>query len=177
MGEIFSRVSSALRRGDQEEISQVNQKIQRKAGQWLQKTRNSMSWALDADEMEQQRELRQRQEDQSGEDMSREDDSFRSYKNKARNHGADKPCHRMKTEYVIRDGDKVCFTTRPVLSCGSTCQPQQTQEVEMDFHCLPRSSPFTQDLMNKAETQPLKQLINKRVDFRDTLTVPLACQA
>jgi uncharacterized protein YdaT len=171
MAEIFSRVSSALRRGDQEEISKVNQKIQRKAGQWLQKTRNSMSWALDNE--------RQEEETEREFDMSREEYP-RSYKTMARNHEqqtqVNNQCHRMKTEFIVRD-DKVCFTTRPILSCGSSCQPQETKEVEMDFHCLPRSSPFTQDLMNKAETQPLKQLINKRVDFRDNLTVPLACVA
>jgi len=174
MGEIFSRVSSAIRRGDQEEISKVNQKIQRKAGQWLQKTRNSMSWALDSSEVRdnQEREMERNVE----EDISREDFPLRST-NMPRTHGVNNECHRMKTEYVIRDGDKVCFTTRPVLSCGIRCQPQETKEIEMDFHCLPRSSSFTQDLMTKAETQPLKQLINKRVDFRDTLTVPLACVA
>jgi len=175
MGEIFSRVSSAIRRGDQEEISKVNQKIQRKAGQWLQKTRNSMSWALDSSEVrENQREM----EGNVEEDISREDFPSRFYnKNMPQNSEVNNECHRMKTEYVIRDGEKVCFTTRPVLSCGPRCQPQETKEIEMDFHCLPRSSPFTQNLMAEAESQPLRQLINKRVDFRDTLTVPLACVA
>ena len=163
LGEIFSRVSSALRRGDQEEISRVNQKMQRKAGQWLQKARNSMSWALDSEEREQD---------------SREDQFYpQSYKTMTRTHQPqNNQCHRMKTEFIIRD-DKACFTTRPILSCGASCQPQETKEVEMDFHCLPRSSPFTQNLMNQAETQVLKQLVNKRVDFRDSLTVPLACVA
>lgn len=49
------------------------------------------------------------------------------------------------------------------------------KQVELDFHCLPKSSPFTQQLMGDAQKMPLTQLINKRVDFREAVTVPMSC--
>ena len=84
------------------------------------------------------------------------------------------PCQLMRTEFVVRE-DKVCFTTRPVLSCGRGCRSQSVKQVELDFHCLPKSSPFTQQLMGDAQKMPLTQLTNKRVDFREAVTVPMSC--
>jgi len=85
-------------------------------------------------------------------------------------------CQGLRTEYLIR-GDMACFTTRPVLTCGSSCVAQSSRQVTLDFHCLQKASPFTQQLMSEAQRSVLTKLANKRVDLRETVSVPLACLA
>jgi len=167
MNEIFNRVSSALQGQNLNEKDIQN--IQKKANHWLHQTRRSMSWAIDSNNQD---------DDSQYDDESREQQQ--SYRTMPRNQyqNQNNECQRMKTEFVIRDGNKVCFTTRPVLSCGNACQPRDMKEMEVDFHCLPRASPFTQNLMNEADNlKVVKQLVNKRVDFRQTLSVPTECVA
>jgi len=81
----------------------------------------------------------------------------------------------MRTQYITRE-DMVCFTTKPVLSCVYGV-PTQTKQVQLDFHCLPKQSPFTQQLMIESERQVIKQLVNKRVDMRQQYSVPISCVA
>lgn len=83
---------------------------------------------------------------------------------------------KMRTEYIHRD-DMVCFTIEPVKTCVSGKKPTQTKQVEVDFHCLPKESPFTQQLINEAQKHVVKRIANKRVDLRQTLTVPVSCTA
>jgi len=169
MNKMFNRVSSALQ--GQNLNDKDIKKMQKKANQWLHQTRRSMSWAIDSNQ----------DDDSQDDDESREQQQQQqSYRTMSRNQyqKQNNECQRMKTEFVIRDGNKVCFTTRPVLSCGNACQPRDMKEIEVDFHCLPRASPFTQNLMNEADNfKVVKQLVNKRVDFRQTLSVPTECVA
>jgi hypothetical protein len=83
---------------------------------------------------------------------------------------------KMRTQYIERD-DMICFTTKPVLSCGQQAQAQQTKQMELAFHCLPKSSPFTQQLIAESQRQVITQLANKRVDIRQTMQVPVSCVA
>jgi hypothetical protein len=80
---------------------------------------------------------------------------------------------RMRTFFMERD-DMVCFTTRPVLSCVRGT-PTAMKNVKLDFHCLPKASPFTQQLIQDSQKQVIKQLINKRVDLRQSVPVPVSC--
>jgi len=80
---------------------------------------------------------------------------------------------RLRTQYIERD-DMVCFTTRPVLSCVNAT-PSAVKQVKLDFHCLPKASPFTQQLIADSEIKILKQLANKRVDLRQVVDVPINC--
>jgi hypothetical protein len=82
---------------------------------------------------------------------------------------------RLRTQYMERD-DMVCFTTRPVMTCVNNARPLRVKAQQLDFHCLPKTSPFTQQLIVEAEKQVIKQLVNKRVDLRQQVDVPLACQ-
>jgi hypothetical protein len=82
---------------------------------------------------------------------------------------------RMRTQYIQRD-DMICFTTKPVLSCVEGVATQ-TKSLTLDFHCLPKTSPFTQQLIVESEKQVIKQLANKRVDLRQSFDVPVACVA
>jgi len=82
---------------------------------------------------------------------------------------------RMRTQYISRD-DMICFTTKPVLACIQGT-PTQLKTVKVDFHCLPKTSPFTQQLILESEKQVIKQLVNKRVDLRQAIDVPVACVA
>jgi hypothetical protein len=83
-------------------------------------------------------------------------------------------CQQLRTEYMVRN-QMVCFTTRPVLACGQTCRASSSQQVSLDFHCLPKASPFTQQLIVDAQKMVLKQLVNKRVDLRQSVDIPLGC--
>jgi len=70
----------------------------------------------------------------------------------------------------------ICFTTKPVLECYNSVASQTTQRL-LDFHCLPKESQFTQQLIIDSQRQVLKQLANKRVDIRQSVTVPVNCVA
>jgi hypothetical protein len=84
---------------------------------------------------------------------------------------------RMRTQYIQRD-DMICFTTRPVLACVQGFGvATQTQSQQLDFHCLPKNSPFTQQLIVESQKQVIKQLATKRVDLRQFVDVPVACVA
>jgi len=83
---------------------------------------------------------------------------------------------RMRTVYIERD-DMICFTTKPVLECfGNSVAVSTTQQL-LNFHCLPKDSSFTQQLVIDAQRQVIKQLVNKRVDIRQSVTVPVRCVA
>ncbi|KAI1280670.1 Vitellogenin-5 [Halotydeus destructor] len=87
-----------------------------------------------------------------------------------------KPCESMRTEYVM-EGDMVCFTTKPMLVCQAGCHQVAAVEQEVSFHCLPKASPFTKALQAEADKSVLRQLANKRVDFKRPLNVASRCQA
>jgi len=80
---------------------------------------------------------------------------------------------RLRTQYITRD-DMICFTTRPVMTCVSG-RARQTKQMKLDFHCLPKTSPFTQQLIQESQKQVIKQLVNKRVDLRQQYDVPVEC--
>jgi hypothetical protein len=96
--------------------------------------------------------------------------------NEARNQREQDRCGKMRTEYVI-EGDMVCFTTKPVNSCNAGCRATAEQEQQVEFHCLPKASPFTKQLQQEADRQVLKQLSNKRIDFRRVMRIPVRCLA
>lgn len=81
---------------------------------------------------------------------------------------------RTRTEYLT-EGNMVCFTTRPVGVCGQTCRIASQSKRNVQFHCLPKESAFTRQLMVEAQKAVLKQLINKRVDLQRELLLPTAC--
>jgi hypothetical protein len=81
---------------------------------------------------------------------------------------------RLRTQYIERD-DMICFTVRPVMTCINQSRATRTKQIKQDFHCLPKSSPFTQQLIQESNKQVIKQLVNKRVDLRQTLEVPVLC--
>jgi len=84
---------------------------------------------------------------------------------------------RLRTQYIERD-DMVCFTTKPVLTCISgQSRAQQLREVKADFHCLPKESEFTRQLIQESIQGVIKQLANKRVDVRQVIQVPVSCIA
>jgi len=84
------------------------------------------------------------------------------------------PCQKMRTEYVV-EGEMVCFTTKPLMVCQAGCRQAAAAEQEVSFHCLPKVSPFTKALQAEADKSILKQLANKRVDFRRSISVPNSC--
>jgi hypothetical protein len=79
----------------------------------------------------------------------------------------------LQTRYIERD-DMVCFTTKPVLTCVGG-RPTTTKQMLLDFHCLPKQSSFTQQLIVESHKTVIRQLANKRVDIRQQFDVPIAC--
>jgi len=122
---------------------------------WIHQTRKAMEWAQ-----------HQEQEEKEG----------RYPQSQQKEQQQKERCHFMKTDYIIK-GNRVCFTTRPVLSCGGQCKPQQQKTMEFSFHCLPAAEPFTQSLINQASFEVLRNIANKRVDLRQPHSVPVACAA
>ena len=85
---------------------------------------------------------------------------------------------RLRTQYIERD-EMICFSTKPLLTCidGVSRASGQLREAKTDFHCLPKSSPFTQQLILESHKSVIKQLANKRVDIRQVIQVPQQCVA
>ncbi|RWS27858.1 vitellogenin-like protein [Leptotrombidium deliense] len=85
-------------------------------------------------------------------------------------------CQVIRNRYIQRN-QMVCFTTRPVTICQSPCIPVGTVKTEqLNFHCLEQASPFTQQLMLESEQTVLTQLVSKRIDFTQSVDVPITCQ-
>jgi hypothetical protein len=108
---------------------------------------------------------------QNGQDLSPEQDQTLYGANAQQQ----KILSRMRTHYIERD-DMICFTTKPVLECFNSVAVSTTQQL-LNFHCLPKDSQFTQQLVIDAQRQVIKQLANKRVDIRQTVIVPVSCVA
>jgi hypothetical protein len=158
VGQIFARVNNAItgQAIDQADIT----KFRQNAAQWMRKTKQNMKWTENYNDYE--------SEDESWDERVLR----RNQQPKARQNS----CQQMKTLYV-REKGRICFTTRPVLSCATSCQPESVKQVNMDFHCLPMSSAFTMQLVKETEKNVLWQLANKRVDFTRTVSAPLSCSA
>jgi len=124
-------------------------------------------------------ELQRSQQQQQENQMARQDGQNLGPQQRQALYGAtpqqQKIIQRLRTQYIERD-DMVCFTTKPVLACVSG-RASRLQAVKLDFHCLPKTSPFTQQLIVESERQVIKQLLNKRVDLRQAIDVPVACVA
>lgn len=124
-------------------------------------------------------ELANKQQQQAERQQARQDGEPLSPLQEAALYGANpqqqKIIQRMRTQYIQRE-DMICFTTKPVLACVQGI-PTQTKQVQLDFHCLPKASPFTQQLVVESEKQVIRQLANKRVDIRQLFTVPVSCVA
>jgi len=95
---------------------------------------------------------------------------------KERENRRENPCQKLRTEYIV-EGEMVCFTTKPVNACNAECRATRTEEKTVEFHCLPKASPFTKQLQQEADRAILRQLANKRVDFRRALNLPVLCGA
>ena len=158
MGEIFSRINGAIA-GKSIEQKDL-QKIRQSAGHWMQKTKQNMKWAEDYKDYEPE-------EESWDERVLRRDQQRQPDQN---------ACQSMRTQYV-RDNGRICFTTRPVLSCAASCQPDSVTQVNVDYHCLPMSAPFTTQLVKETERNVLWQLVNKRVDFTRAVSAPVSCSA
>jgi len=154
MGEIFARVNTAIAGKGIEQ--QDLRKMRQNAGRWMQRTSQKMKWAED--------------------DKDYESEESRAEQWDERTQGRAGRCQHMRTQYV-REDERVCFTTRPVLSCTTGCQPASVKQVNVSFHCLSVSSPFTTQLVKDSERTVLTQLAHKRVDFKRDISVPVSCSA
>lgn len=166
--EIVDRITCAITGGKVEKVHQCEKKAARDAAKWYAAARKNFKWIEEGNKEGMTAEERLEKLHEEYEQQQRADRS--EYKRD------DADVKIMRTEYVARKS-QICFTTRPVMSCANGASPAATKKVTREFHCLPRSSPLTQQLMKDAETTVLRQLVNKRVDFREELTIPLTCSA
>ena len=76
----------------------------------------------------------------------------------------------------VFDGDKrVCFTTEPVRKCKGRCRVIGPHQESRGFHCLPADEPSTRRLIVKCRTEPLFELSNKPVHWRDNVSTQAQC--
>ena len=98
MSEIFARLNQVSAGNS---IAQDDfQQMRQTAGQWIKSTRRSMKRLEDYEDYESQ------------------DEEERKTWN---------TCQKLRTQYT-RDADRICFTTRPVLSCASSCRATATTQ-------------------------------------------------
>lgn len=161
MGEIFSRVNNVIA-GKPIEHNDM-QRMRQNAGHWIRKAKQNMKWAEDYQDYESEPET------WNGPIAS-------SLRVAERRQSSRNPCQTLKTQYV-QDNGRICFTTRPVLSCADGCQPSSDHLVTRDFHCLPMSTAFTNQLVAETERNVLSRLVNKRVDFTRPISAPVSCSA
>jgi len=124
-------------------------------------------------------ELQRKQQEQAERQQARQNGKPLSQVQKQALYGANPQqqqiLQKLRTQHIERD-DMICFTTKPVMTCVQG-RPQQTKQMQLDFHCLPKQSQFTQQLITESQTKVITQLANKRVDIRQTIQVPVSCQA
>jgi hypothetical protein len=147
-----------------------------------EKIQNQQSQKQQQQQLERQsniEELQRKQQEQSERQQARQQGKPLSQFQQSTLYGANPQqqeiIQRMRTQHIERD-DMICFTTKPVLSCVQG-RPQQVKQMQLDFHCLPKQSPFTQQLIAESATKVITQLANKRVDIRQTIQVPISCAA
>ena len=81
--------------------------------------------------------------------------------------------HRTK---VIEVDDKICFSMRPVVSCGSGHTATETKNKNYQFHCMDRNA-ASLNMKKRIEKGANPDLSQKTVSMSRNISVPLACQA
>lgn len=81
--------------------------------------------------------------------------------------------HRTK---VIEVDGKICFSMRPVVSCGSGHTATETKNKNYQFHCMERNA-ASLNMKKRVEKGANPDLSQKTVSMSRTISVPLACQA
>ncbi|XP_078036187.1 vitellogenin [Augochlora pura] len=71
---------------------------------------------------------------------------------------------------------KLCFTTRPVVTCASGCSPAETKDKMYQYHCMEKNESSLQ-LKKRIEKGANPDLSQKPVTASWPINVPLTCKA
>ncbi|XP_076174196.1 vitellogenin isoform X2 [Ptiloglossa arizonensis] len=84
-------------------------------------------------------------------------------------------CSTHRTQ-VIEEGDKICFTTRPIFACAANCSASETASKIYQFHCMERSE-AAYKMKKRVEKGANPDLSQKPVSMSRSVNVPIACKA
>ncbi|OAD61537.1 Vitellogenin, partial [Eufriesea mexicana] len=87
----------------------------------------------------------------------------------------EKSCMKTRTEVREING-KICFSTRPVVSCTPGCSATETKSKDYQFHCMEENN-RSLDLKRRIQNGANPDLSQKSVDMSHSIVVPLACTA
>ncbi|XP_076655137.1 vitellogenin [Halictus rubicundus] len=86
-----------------------------------------------------------------------------------------KHCSTHRTQFEETD-DKICFTTRPVVTCAHGCSPVETKHKNYQYHCMEKTEAAL-NLKRRIEKGANPDLSQKRIDMSKQILVPLSCKA
>ncbi|XP_029035514.2 vitellogenin-like [Osmia bicornis bicornis] len=86
-----------------------------------------------------------------------------------------KRCTLFRTKVIEKNG-KICFTTRPVVSCSPTCSPTETTTKNYSFYCTHKNE-ASLNMKQRIEKGANPDFSQKAVSMSESLEVPLACTA
>lgn len=108
-------------------------------------------------------------------DAGRKNTEKFSYQQSSNEQPNEKECIIHRTQVKELD-DKICFTTRPVVSCAPGCSPTEIKDKNYQFHCMPKTE-AAMNLKKRIEKGANPDLTQKRVDMSNMIRVPLWCKA
>jgi hypothetical protein len=85
-----------------------------------------------------------------------------------------RPCVRYITK-VVQQGDKTCFSIKPVPECNLNCKPSKIVSKMMGFHCRP-SSEVSESYLSTARFGIVEELLNQPSNMSFDLTIPDSCE-
>ncbi|XP_015921257.1 vitellogenin-6 [Parasteatoda tepidariorum] len=80
-----------------------------------------------------------------------------------------------KRNIVTSQGNKLCFSTKPVPVCVNSAQPTMTEPRQVDFHCLPKQDMHARKMVTESKRRILGELETKTVDYSDSIEVAKMC--
>jgi hypothetical protein len=87
-----------------------------------------------------------------------------------------RPCVRYITK-VVQQGDKTCFSVKPVPECNLNCKPSKLISKMMGFHCKSSSELSNlEDLMSSARFGVVEEFLDIASNMSSDLSIPESCE-
>lgn len=85
-----------------------------------------------------------------------------------------RPCVRYITK-VVTQGDKTCFSVKPVPECNLKCRPSKIINKLIGFHCKP-SSEVSDSHLSNARFGVIEEFLNLESNMSSDLSIPDSCE-
>ncbi|XP_043252525.1 vitellogenin-like [Colletes gigas] len=104
----------------------------------------------------------------------KEDEAWGYHQKQRKNN--DKRCSAIHRTLVEKIDGKLCFTTRPIIACPSSCTATETKSKTYQFHCR-EINKESRELQKRIEKGASPDLSQKQVHMSRSIDVPFACEA